>query len=169
MQQQCGKMFRKRVMTRLVVDKSTDHDKPHFNRPFPSSLVPLFQSESKCETVLMKMSLICMKMKLHAELIFVRMVSHLDSLWNRGTRELGNGLFVCNHTINVKENVFFLDRQLRKALRDTLKRTAWKQLLSNFWLVRSEHTHASYPGLSFRPPGFSSYIGREERRVQGLV
>ena len=28
--------------------------------------------------------------------------------------------------------------------------------------------HASYPGLSFHPPGFSPYMGREERRVQGL-
>ena len=27
-----------------------------FNRPFPSSLVPLFQNESKCETFHMKMS-----------------------------------------------------------------------------------------------------------------
>ena len=33
---------------------------------------------------------------------------------------------------------------------------------------RSEHVHASYLGLSFRPPGFSSYRGREERRVEGL-
>ena len=41
------------------------------NRPFPSSLVPLFQSESKCETILIEITLICMKMKLHAELIFV--------------------------------------------------------------------------------------------------
>ena len=41
------------------------------NRPFPSSLVPLFQSESKCETILMKMTLICIKMKKHAELIFI--------------------------------------------------------------------------------------------------
>ena len=41
------------------------------NGPFPSSLVPLFHSESKCETILMKMTLICMKMKLHAELIFI--------------------------------------------------------------------------------------------------
>ena len=41
------------------------------NRPFPSSLVPLFQSESKGETILMKMTLISMKMKLHAELIFI--------------------------------------------------------------------------------------------------
>ena len=41
------------------------------NRPIPSSLVPLFQSESKCETIVMKMTLICMRMKLHAELIFI--------------------------------------------------------------------------------------------------
>ena len=33
---------------------------------------------------------------------------------------------------------------------------------------RSEHAHASYPGLFFRPPGFIPYKGREERRVQGL-
>ena len=33
---------------------------------------------------------------------------------------------------------------------------------------RSEHAHASYPELFFRPPGFSPYVGREERRVQGL-
>ena len=64
----------------------------HVNRPFPSSLVPLFQGESKCETNLMKMTLIYMKMKLHVELIFIWKVSHLDSFWNRGTRELGNGL-----------------------------------------------------------------------------
>ena len=32
------------------------------NSPFSSSLVPLFQSESNCETILMEMTLICMKM-----------------------------------------------------------------------------------------------------------
>ena len=57
--------------------------------------------------------------------------------------------------------------ELKKALRDTLTRAAWLGP-SNVWLVRSEHAHASYPGLSFRPPGFSPYMGREERRVQGL-
>ena len=31
------------------------------NRPLPSSLVPFFQSESKCETILMKMTLIYIK------------------------------------------------------------------------------------------------------------
>ena len=40
------------------------------NRPNPSSHVPLFQSESKGKSILMKMTLICMKMKLNAELIF---------------------------------------------------------------------------------------------------
>ena len=34
---------------------------------------------------------------------------------------------------------------------------------------RCEHAHASYPGLSFRPPRFSPYRGREEDAgVQGL-
>ena len=65
-----------------------------FSGPFPSSLVPLFQSESMWETLLMNMTLIWMKMKLHAELIFIWKVSHLDSFWNRGTREHGNGLLI---------------------------------------------------------------------------
>ena len=36
---------------------------------------------------------------------------------------------------------------------------------------RAEHAHASYPGLSFRPPGFRvpiGGVGGGERRVQGL-
>jgi len=39
---------------------------------------------------------------------------------------------------------------------------------------RSEHAHASYPGIPgipgifFRPSGLSPHMGREERRVQGL-
>ena len=40
------------------------------------------------------MTLICMKKKLRAELIFIWKVSHLDSLWNGGTREPGNGLLI---------------------------------------------------------------------------
>ena len=65
-----------------------------YNRPFPNSLVPLFQSESKCETILKKMTFICMKKKLRAELIFIWKVSHFNSVWKRGTRELGKGLFL---------------------------------------------------------------------------
>ena len=40
------------------------------NRPFTSSLVPLFQNESKCDTIRMKITLIFMKVNLKAELIF---------------------------------------------------------------------------------------------------
>ena len=67
--------------------------------------------------------------------------------------------------MNVKED-FFSERELKKTLRDPLTRAAW--LGAGNLLVRSEHAHASYPGLFFRPPGFSPYKGREERRVQGL-
>ena len=63
------------------------------NRSFPSSLESLFQNESKCETFHMKMSSARSFIFMQIEVIFIRMVSHLDSLWNRGTRELGNGLF----------------------------------------------------------------------------
>ena len=45
-----------------------------------------FRSKSKCEAILVKMTLMCMKMKLLAQLIFVWKVSHLDSFCNRGTR-----------------------------------------------------------------------------------
>ena len=72
-----------------------------FNTLFPSSLVPLFQSESVwVQNILMKMSLICMKIKLCTELIFTWKVSHLDSVWNRGTRELGNGPLKTRQNIN---------------------------------------------------------------------
>ena len=75
-------------------NKASHHEQKQLNRPFPSSLVPLFQSESKCETFHMKMSSACRFIFLQIKVIFMRMVSHLDSLWNRGTRELGNGLFL---------------------------------------------------------------------------
>ena len=65
-----------------------------------------------------------------------------------------------------QRNCFLSERGLRKALRGTLTRAAWLGP-GNFWLVRSEHAHASYPGLFFRPPGFSPYMGREEKESSG--
>ena len=57
---------------------------PYFNnkhnRPFPSSLVPLFQNESKSETFHMKMSSTCSFILMQIKVIFITMVSHLDSL-----------------------------------------------------------------------------------------
>ena len=50
---------------------------------------------SKCETFHMKMSSAYSYILMQIKVIFIRMVSHLDSLWNRGTGELGNGLFLC--------------------------------------------------------------------------
>ena len=38
------------------------------------------------------MTLICLKIKLHADITSIWKVSHLDSFWNRGPRELRNGL-----------------------------------------------------------------------------
>ena len=49
-------------------------------RPFPGSKNPRFQNEAKNKTFLMKMSFICIRIKL----IFISMASHLASLWNKG-------------------------------------------------------------------------------------
>ena len=52
------------TLIRRIVHRKLNFSKSHFNwklRPFPRSLLPLFQSESKCKTILMKMTLICMK------------------------------------------------------------------------------------------------------------
>ena len=67
-----------------------------YNKPFPSSLVPLFQNEFKCEAFHMKMSSAWSFIFMQINVIFIRMVSHLDLLWNRGSRELRNSLF-CLH------------------------------------------------------------------------
>ena len=50
------------------------------NRPFPSSLVPLFQNESKCKTFHMKLSCACSFIFMQIKVIFIRIVLHLDSL-----------------------------------------------------------------------------------------
>ena len=44
------------------------------NRTFPSSLVPLFQSESNCETCHMKMNSTCSFSFMQIKVIFIRMV-----------------------------------------------------------------------------------------------
>ena len=50
------------------------------NRLFPSSIVSLFQNKSKCETFHMNMSSACSFIFMQIKVIFIRMVSHLDSL-----------------------------------------------------------------------------------------
>lgn len=62
------------------------------NRPFTSSLLPLFQPEFKCETILMKISSACSFLFMQNKVTFIRMVLHWDSLWSICTRQLGNGL-----------------------------------------------------------------------------
>ena len=67
------------------------------------------------------------------------------------------------HNINVKE-VFDASSMVRTLIDNGLAYA----IFDHFLLVRSKHAHASYPGLSFRPRGFSPYMGQEERRGQAL-
>ena len=50
------------------------------HRPFPSSLVPLFQNESKCKTFHMKMISSCNFIFMQVKVIFIRIVAHLNPL-----------------------------------------------------------------------------------------
>ena len=55
------------IMTRFprhVTSLSHDEELYPPNRPFPSCVLPLFQTESKCEIFNMKMSMICIRMDL---------------------------------------------------------------------------------------------------------
>ena len=68
---------------------------------------------------------------------------------------------------NVACTILFKKSRHKSNLGSTSKYVPPPPILGGKWR-RSEHAHASYPGLFFRSPGFSPYIGREERRVQGL-
>ena len=54
--------------------------KYYSSRPFLSSLESQFQNESECETFHMKMSFAFSFIFMQIKVIFIRMVSHLDSL-----------------------------------------------------------------------------------------
>ena len=68
-----------------------------------------FQNESKCEIFHMKMSSEYHFIFMEIKVIFIRMVSHLDSLWNRGTREHGNGLLllILVFRLSIKNHCYF--------------------------------------------------------------
>ena len=55
-------------------------------KPCSSCLLPLFQNESSCETIQMKMSSICLEMNMQVRLIFMWKVLYQDSFWNRSKR-----------------------------------------------------------------------------------
>ena len=59
------------------------------NRVFPSYINTRFQNEAKCKTSLVKMSSMCMRIKIIFILIDGFTLSW--SLWNRGLRQLRNG------------------------------------------------------------------------------
>ena len=61
--------FVKKIFVNVLLDSSKAVTEPGVtvrmlttNRPFPRCLLPQFQTESSCETIQMKMTLICMKM-----------------------------------------------------------------------------------------------------------
>ena len=82
--------------------------------------------------------------------------------WNSADLELIYISFFTNQNAEILACILSFRKSLQKT---NLESTSPD--LGGKWR-RSEHAHASYPGLSFRAPGFSPYMGREERRVQGV-
>ena len=109
-----------------------------FNRPFLSSLVPLCQSESKCKTILMKMTLICMKMKLHAELVFIMkgfalgLVFKTNYPWKQQTspRCKENKVSLSHHSLSVLTSPH--QRIFKSFFKDCYElQDSWESLINN--------------------------------------
>ena len=73
--------------------------KEDFIRSFPSFIYLCWTTSPRAK-LLMKMSLISMKMNLQMKCIFIRIVSHGDSFWHKGREQLGNGLLASRHSFS---------------------------------------------------------------------
>ena len=77
------------------------------------------------------------------------------------------GMFLINLNAEIVACILSFRKSRHNQIWKVLPNMFFPQIWAEKWR-RSEHAHASYPGLFFRPPGFSPYMGRGERRVQGL-
>ena len=130
-------------------------------RPFPSSLVPLVQNESKCETFHMEMSSAYSSIFMQIKVIFIRMISHLDSLWNRGTRELGNGLSLTRQ-IRVSTNTKKLVKKLARLEANSICHQQFANMFADcFCAVHTqqlEFANTSLPTLVCRVKAALDYL-----------
>ena len=113
-----------------------------FNWPFPSSLLPLFQNESKCETFHMKMSFTYKSIRMQIILIFIWKISHLDSVWNRGRRQLGNGLLALIWWATIQNPSFIFVKCSEKPAEIPRKNTAY--LFTLGFLPNSKVSNSSW-------------------------
>ena len=74
-------------------------------------------------------------------------------------------VFVFYDNINVKENVFFQSASWKRHCATHWRERRGWDLVIFYWFVLSMRMQVI---LDFRLPGFSPYMGRRERRVQGL-
>ena len=122
--------------------------------------MPLFQNESNGETFHMKMSSACSFIFIQIKVIFIRMVSHLEWLWNRGTRKLGNGLFRSAHGRCCRDRIVHPNRQ-----RTLLAVTTWCMHSRNgpgshtqiYTTVQCYKFIHSYPNTKMKAPCSQTY------------
>ena len=76
-------------------------------------------------------------------------------------------MFLANLNAEIVASILLFRKSHHKLIRESTAKYGFPPIWEEEWR-RSEHGHASYPGLSFRSPGFCPYVGREERRIQRL-
>ena len=97
-----------------------------------------------------------------SEVIIIQFQINLTSKYNCTDWELTKLIDIVSHCQR-----FHSENRATSQIWEILPNMVFPPIWGKKWW-RSEHAHASYPGLFFRPSGFSPYMGREERRVQGL-
>ena len=132
------------VMTRIVVDKAIYHAKPH-----STCFLPQYQrneifvltiehtdSDLKVHALHYGNELLA-RVRLFQKLLQTRLICRNNSInaWEKSNDAYSLSIrvhttktisrFNFYHNINVKENVFFSERELKKASHDTLTRAAW--------------------------------------------
>ena len=122
-----------------------------------SSLSRCFQLSTNLDKVFFRYHWYCGKKQIERLLVW-----HWWNSTDLGLIELT--YFFTNQNAGIVACIFLFRKSRHKP---NLKSTWVFPDLGEKWR-RSEHAHASCPGLSFHPHGFSPYLGLEERRVQWL-
>ena len=98
----------------------------------------------------------CSFISIQIKVIFIRMVSHFDSLWNRGTRELGNGLFQIYLFFQCKNTIMAYSGTPLVLWARFLRLTRWKQStdphacpwIGSWTSAETQFQSTFYPSLS---------------------
>ena len=117
-------------------------------------------SSPNCQQILTKISVVIFDIVVKKQ-IECRLAWHW---WN--STDLGLiDMFLTNLNAEIVACILLFRKSRHKPNLKSISKYGFPPIWGEKW-ERSEHAHASYPGLSFCPLGFSPLMGREERKVR---